>query len=163
MSFTVVIIAIAAAMFILSYLTRRRFGILGLGLLSGSYLASAWAGTTVPYVEKTGINFHSLGLPALAVMTVVITLLPALILLVNSPKQHGKSNRIISALAFGLLGGVLLTATLASVLPLDSFGKTIDTFVVSNYSLLVTAGIVLSIVDLFLARSAPRPRKSRSA
>ena len=162
MSFTITIVGIAAILFALGFITKRRFGILGLALLSGSYLAGAWAGTIVPYVEKTDLNLSSLGVPALALVTVLITLLPALVLLANSPKYRGKWAKVLGSLAFGLLAGVLLTSTLASVLPLDPIGHTIDTFVIHNYTLLVTAGIVLSIVDLFLSRSRPRVHKSRS-
>lgn len=162
MTFTIAIIGIAAILFVLGFITKRRFGVLGLALLSGSYLAGAWAGTIVPYVEKTSINLSSLGVPSLALVTVVLTLLPALILLANSPKYHGKYQKILGSLAFGLLAGVLLTSTFASVLPLDTLGHSIDAFVVRNYTILVTLGIALAVVDLFLSSSKPHIRKSHT-
>lgn len=163
MSFSVFILGIGVVLFLLAFITRRRFGILGLGLLAGSYLAEAWAGQAVPYVERSGITISQLGLPMLAFVTIVITLLPALILLVNSPKQHQKLPKVLGALEFALLAAVLLTPTLAGALTVDGFGTVLNTFVVHNYSVLVTIGIILAIVDLFLSRQSPRAHKSRHA
>lgn len=162
MTFTVAIIGITVVLFVLGFVTKRRFGVLGLALLSGSYLAGAWAGTVVPYVEKSSLNLKSLGVPSLALVTVALTLAPALILLAHSPKYHGKYQKMLGSLAFGALAGVLLTSTFASVLPIDSLGQTIDTFIVHNYTILVTVGIVLAVIDLFLSTSRPHIRHSHS-
>ncbi|HEU0266032.1 MAG TPA: hypothetical protein VFQ70_00200 [Candidatus Saccharimonadaceae bacterium] len=162
MNFTVAIIGITVILFVLGFVTKRRFGVLGLALLSGSYLAGAWAGTVVPYVEKSSLNLKSLGVPALALVTVALTLAPALILLAHSPKYYGKYQKMLGSLAFGALAGVLLTSTFASVLTIDSLGQTIDTFIVHNYTILVTVGIVLAVIDLFLSTSRPHIRHSHS-
>lgn len=159
MTFTIAIAAIILVLFVLAFVTRRRFGVIALALLAGSYLAQTWAGHITPYVVQSGINLSSLGVPIIVAVTVVITLLPALILLVNSPKYHGKWQRAIAALAFGLLAGVLLVPTLFSVLPSDQLGRTIDTFVSRNRTLLITAATILAIIDLFLSSSKSHGHK----
>lgn len=151
MNATFVLAGIAILLFVLALITKRRFGILGLGLFAGSYLAHTWTGATVPVIEKSGIDFAALGVPAATIVAVVLTILPALFLLANSPKYSGKWANYVGAAAFAALAIVLTTPVVRSAFASSAVDAYLDT-VVAQYSILVTVGLIGAVVDLFLSR-----------
>lgn len=144
----------------LAFLTGRRFGILGLALLAGSYLANEWAAALTPAVEKAGVTI--VAPPLEVVVAIVLTLLPCLLLFISSPIYHGKRARVIGALLFAVFTIVLLIRPLDDALVIDGPGLVVFEFITNNYALLVTVGLVLAIGDLFLARPHKKHRKADS-
>lgn len=159
MNATFILAGIAIILFILAFVTKRRFGILGLALFAGSYLAHTWTGAAAPVIEKSGIDFSSLGVPAATIVAVLLTIVPALILLANSPKYSGKWGKFIGSAAFVALAVVLVAPVVRSAFADSAVDAYLDT-VVANYSLLVTAGLIAAVVDLFLSRPHRKPGKS---
>lgn len=158
-----ILVVVAVLLFLLAFATKRRFGILGLALFSGSFLAQSWSGVATSYVEQTGINFSALWLPASALVAALLTILPALILLANSPKYHGKWVNVFGALGFSILAVILLVPILATAFAVEPGSQSIISFFQTNVTLLVTVGIICAIVDLLLSRSSHKPKKGREA
>ena len=161
MGFLTIVIALAAALFALAFLTGRRFGILGLALLAGSYLANEWAAALTPAVERAGVTIAA---PPLEVVVAIgLTLLPCLLLFISSPIYHGKRARALGALLFSLFTIVLLIRPLDDAFVIDGPGLILFDFITANYAVLVTVGLVLAIADLFLARPHKKHRKSEGS
>lgn len=91
-----------------SYFSRRRFGMLALGLAAGSVLSSIWS-TEASYIVSS-LNIVPSGSATSGFSILIVTLLPAVVLMFKGPKHRSMPVRIISSLAFALLG-VSLTMT----------------------------------------------------
>ena len=163
MNILLVLTILAILLFVLSFLTRRRFGILGLALFAGSYLAHTWTGAATPFIEKVGLDLTRLGVPTSIFVGALLTLLPAIILLANSPKYKGKEAKFFGSLGFTALAIILLVPMLKPAFIGDSTSDNLDTFIVANYSILITIGLIASIVDLFLSHNARRLSRKHTA
>src|SRR5438552_208518 len=106
MNALLVLAVLLAALFALAYITKRRFGVLGLALCAGSLLSASWTSTLTPWVESRGVVFVSP--PLSAVVSTLLILGPALVLLFSGPTYSGKLQRIAGALAFAALAFVFL-------------------------------------------------------
>lgn len=154
---------IAALLFVLAFITNRRFGILGLALFAGSYLGHTWTGATMPLIEKAGLNLSSLGVTPTVMITAVFTILPSVILLANSPKYHGRRAKFFGSLGYSLLAVVLLLPLFDDPFLSPEQAQMTVSFVKQNYALLVTIGLVGAIVDLFLSRSKKHHNEKKHA
>ena len=163
MNFLLVLAIIAVLLFFLAFITKRRFGILGLALFAGSYLAHTWTSSATPLIEKTGVSLDSLGVPTSAIVGALLTLLPALILLANSPKYSGKWAKVIGSLAFPVLAVILLVPVLQTAFASDATSDTLNSFIVDNYTILMTIGLVGAIIDLFLSRPHHKHAKKHAS
>jgi hypothetical protein len=146
MNVAIVFVIVLAVLFVLAFVTKRKFGVLGLALAAGSMLSELWATQLTPVVEKAGLEVQSP--PLITVVSVVLVLLPALVLLFSGPSYHDKPRRIIGALLFAALAFALLIEPLGSALVLEGQGKAIYQFFDTNRVYIVTAGLVIAIVDL---------------
>lgn len=155
MNALIVFVVILAIMFVIAFITKRRFGVLALALFAGSYLAQTWTATTAPFFAPIEPSLAGVGLTAESLAQIVIALLPSFVLLLSGPTYHSKWPRIIGASGYTLLGAVLLTPLLSPLIgDADVEAATsITVLIMSNYTLLVTIGLTTAIVDLFLAHS----------
>lgn len=154
MSLVVILIIIIAILFIVTYVTRRRFGVLGLALCAGYLLSTMWTGQVTPWVEGAGIELFTP--PLESVVAAVLVLLPAVLLLFSGPANHGKWQRLIGAAAFALLAASFLLGPLGSSLSLDGTGAKIYSFLVDNKSVIITVAIVYALYDILTMRTSKR-------
>jgi hypothetical protein len=157
MSFLIVFLIVIASLFALTFFTKRRFGILGLALAAGAMLATTWTGDLTPVIASAG--FILVKPPLQSVVAAGITLLPAVLLLASGPSYKSMPQRIGGALAFAIFATALLLDSLGSALVIEGVGKTVYDYMVEHQTLIITAGLVLAIIDVFLTRtpSAPKP------
>ena len=144
---TLVILAVLAiSLFTLAYLTRRRFGVLGLGLTAGVLLARDVSGDVENFLKYADMPVDPLSFGTAALVLLVLT--PALLLLFSGPKYGGPKMALLGSLAFAVFGTVLLLAPLSRDLPLqDASIQPVMTFVAQNSSLIVAACVVLAVLD----------------
>lgn len=159
MDFLIPLFLLAILLFVLAFVTNRRFGILGLALFAGSYLAHSWTGVALPFVQQTGVDFSQFGVSTDVLIGIILTIVPSIILLVNSPKYSGKWARVVGALAYAVLSCILLVPVLKNAFTLAS-AQSIVAFITTNYTVLVTAGLIASIGDLFLSK-VRKPSKEK--
>jgi hypothetical protein len=138
-------------LFGLAYITKRRFGVLGLALAAGAMLSSLWAQQLTPLVKSTGID---IAVPPLAtVVAVVLVLLPAVLLLTSGPTYHKKSEQVIGALLFAVLAVALLIEPLGSGLVLQGESKQVYDWFFQNRVYLVTAGLIAALADILFTKT----------
>src|SRR5688572_734271 len=103
---TIFLLGLLASLFFLSFLTKRRFGVLGLALAAGSVVSVNWTSTLTPLLEQQGLQVVSP--PLVNVVAASLVLLPPLLLLFSGPTYNGLWLRIIGAAAFALLAFAFL-------------------------------------------------------
>jgi len=149
----VIILAIALVLFGLSFITKRRFGVLGLGLAAGALLAQSWSSDLAQILAVRQISFEPLSPSVTA--TVALTVIPALLLLIAGPKYADKRYAFIGSICFAILGTLLLLGPLTiDLLPLSGDMKSVLDFLAEWQDLLIAGGIVLAIVDMLHANGS---------
>lgn len=147
-------------LFVLAFLARRRFGLVGLGLTTGATLATLWTEQVTMLIAKNGVQ---LAAPPLAsVVGVALTLLPSMVLFFSGPKQKDMIQRVIAAAAYAVLATTFLLVPLGNALVLTGFDKTAYDFLLEYRVYIVTAGIVYALVDIvFRAKGGAEGEKSK--
>lgn len=145
------------SLFILAYVTKRRFGVLGLALTAGAMLSTLWAQTLTPIIEQVGISTSLL--PLTTLVSIGLVLLPAVLLLFSGPSYKDRVSRIIGALLFATLALALLIEPLGSALVLMGQGKEVYDFFDANRLYIITLGLIIALADLLFTKT-PRHHKS---
>lgn len=159
MSIVLMFLAMIVVLFVAAFLTRRRFGVLGLALTAGATLSSLWAAQLTPLVAKAGLEL--VAPPLESVVAAALVLLPAVLLFFSGPTYHHTTERVIGSLAFAILAVAFLLQPLGNSLVLDETGQTIYRFFTQNQVYIVTLGLAFAIFDLLTTRT-PKHRRDHS-
>ena len=158
MNALLVLVVLFAALFALAYITKRRFGVLGLALCAGSLLSASWTSTLTPWVESQGIVFVSP--PLSAVVSTLLILGPALLLLFGGPTYAGQLQRIAGAIAFAVLSFVFLLQPIGIAFVFDDSTSQLYTSIQQSSNLIVVAGILGALGDILITRTPHHSKKS---
>lgn len=159
MSVAIVCGIIFAVLFGASFLTKRRFGVLGLALAAGSILGELWTKDVTEFVYGAGVDLVS---PPLAtVVGAVLVLLPAAVLLFRGPTNKDMMWRVIGAVAFGLLALAFLLPTLGEALVLEGDGKKFYDIARDYQSWIITAGLIFAVVDIMATKTPKDHHKEK--
>ncbi len=139
-------IAICVVLFVLAFITKRRFGILGLALAAGSLLSTQWTGELVRMIEQADTQFASLPVAGLVAAGLVVA--PALLLLFSGPSYKGMLGRVIGSIAFTAFAALLIIEPLSSVFALSDIGAFILNIDKTYGVYVVTVGVIASVLDL---------------
>lgn len=157
----VILIGIALALFALAFVTKRRFGVLGLGLTAGVILQQLLGATVADLFESQGVPIEPLSYSTAAQIFLII--LPPLVLLAGGPKYHDNRGAIIGSLAFSLLATLFILGPLTRDLPtLDEGVKVVLDFIAEWRNVLVAGGVIAAVIDMFLAHGPKLPHRSSS-
>lgn len=159
MSFLIVIGGLALVAFVLAYVRSGRFGPAALSLMAGYTLALFWADTIAVTYEGLG---EGLGISPWrdAVYASFITL-PALAVLLVSPKRKSIVPRIVGALAFAALAVVLLMPIFSSALFSGPSGNSLYATIDQNRELVMTVVLVLALIDVIFASTPKLPKRQK--
>jgi hypothetical protein len=146
MNVAIIFAVIILVLFVLSYITKRRFSVLGLALAAGSILSTLWAQELTPVVRQAGFNVQNP--PLITIVSILLVLLPAVVLLFSGPSYRDMPRRIIGAVLFASLAFALLIEPLGIALTLEDQGKMVYDFFVENRVYIITVGLVIAIIDL---------------
>lgn len=141
---------LALALFIGAFLSRRRFGLLGLALTAGSTLSSIWSYDAGLVVSSTGLVPD--GPLTNAVALSLIVLLPAIILLFHGYTYKENVARVIGSLLFTLLALAFLVEPIGFALPLSGVAADVYNWLVAHKEVIISIGVVLAIIDLFFTK-----------
>lgn len=148
MTISTIILAIAITLIIGGYLSKKRLGLPSLGLAAGALISQQWSSYVTIFLQDQGIQLIS---PPLSnVVITALILLPAVLLMSVSGKEHGKVTRFAEALVFALLAASLLVTAL---------GTNSDPILISvaQYAKLITViALVIALANILLTH---RPRK----
>lgn len=155
---TIFLIGLLAGLFLLSFLTKRRFGVLGLSLAAGAVISTNWTSTLTPLLEQQGV--HIVSPPLGSLVAAALVLLPPALLLFSGPTYNGMWPRILGAAAFALLAFAFLLNTFGTSLQLDRTSLALYAFFSNSQSAIIIGGLIGAIVDVLFTRSPKRGRSS---
>ncbi|HYG83370.1 MAG TPA: hypothetical protein VD907_00645 [Verrucomicrobiae bacterium] len=161
MSASLFFIILLAGLFLFSFITKRRFGVLGLALAAGALISESWAATLTPAIEQQGIYVAA---PPLEVLVrSVLLLLPPVILLFSGPMYTSKLWRFIGSLIFALLATTFLFNYFAATLQFDHTSAMFALVIETYRPYIVVAGLSLAVLDTFLLKTPKfkRPRREK--
>lgn len=157
MNVVLVFAVLAVVFFVSAFITRRRFGLLGLALAAGSILSGIWSYDAGLVVSSVGI-FSSGPLTTAATLSAIV-LLPAGILLFHGYTYKSLVGRIVGAALFTLLALAFLVEPLGYALTLEGVGADVYTWLVQNRQIIIGIGLAIAVVDLFFTRPAHMAEK----
>ena len=155
----IVFIILAVALFLGAFISKRRFGLLGLALTAGATLSTIWSYDAGLVVSSTGLVPE--GPLTTAVTLSLIVLLPAIILLFHGYTYKENAARVIGSLLFTILALAFLVEPLQYVLPLEGIAADIYRWLINNKELIISVGVVIAIIDLFFTKPAKLAEKKR--
>jgi len=151
MEIIIAFLIIIIALFIAAFITKRRFGLLGLALAAGSILSGIW-------VYDAGLVAGLFGIPnnflSAFAISALIVLLPAVVLLFHGDTYKTLVGRIIGASLFTLLATAFLIEPLSHVLMPQGISADIYRWLEANKNLIIGAGLIVAVIDLFLTKPA---------
>jgi len=159
MSFAAVLAIVALGLFGLLFLTKRRFGVLGLAMAAGATLSSLWVADLTPLVARVGVELVQP--PLHTVIAAVLTLGPAIVLLPSQGKYNALWQRILGSAAFAVLAIALLLGPLGEALVVDQAGQPIYELLRQYHGLAVTVGLALAMLDILVTRVPKHARSSK--
>lgn len=145
------IIATFIVLFVSAYVHKRRFGLLGLALTAGSILSTIWGYNAELVIAVFGIRSSPL---TSALVLIVITLLPAAILLFHGYVYKTIISRIIGAFLFSLLALAFLIEPIGHVLMPSGIGLEVYDLIIYYKNTIIGIGLIIAIVDLFFTKPA---------
>lgn len=157
MTFLIIFLLLIATLFAASFVTKRRFGVLGLALAAGAFMSSLWVGDLTPIIAGAGIV--TVEPPLESVVAAALILLPAALLLVSGPTYTFKGQRLLGALLFALLAGMLLLEPLGSALVIEGVGVTVYQFLQTHRMMIVTICLAFALIDIFATKTLKKPSK----
>jgi hypothetical protein len=157
MTFTVILALLFATLFIVAYVTKRRFGLRGLALATGAMIATIWVGDLTPIIAQAG--FVLIKPPLESVVAGALTLLPALFLLTSGQSYKANAQRVLGSLLFALLAVVLLLEPLGSAFIIEGLGEQVFLLLTEYRVAIITACLGIAIIDLMLTKTPKIPAK----
>lgn len=145
----VLFLGLLVILFCFSFFTKRRYGVLGLGLAAGALLGTNWTDSLTPFIENQGINIVTPPLSALVQTTLIV--LPPFLLFMNGPSYTKMWQRLLGSVLFTLLAFTFLLKPIGAAVFLDGIGMQIWAFFHAYASIFIVIGIVTAILDVLLS------------
>ncbi len=152
MSVAILFGVIVAVIFAAAFVSSRRFGPLALALAAGFLLAEWWSNWLGSILDGFGMELDWLPNGVIAVL--LLLLAPLFALLASGPKYQKKHMKIVSAAGIAFLAAALLVMPLGKFMSLDGQALELYKMFAGAWRYIATAGLVLGVVDLFLAHTA---------
>ncbi|MFZ3010155.1 MAG: hypothetical protein WA030_04025 [Candidatus Microsaccharimonas sp.] len=159
MTVIIVLGILSIALFLGAFLSKRRFGLLGLALTAGATLSTIWSYDAGLVISSTGLVPN--GPFTNAVSLSLIVLLPAIILLFHGYTYKENAARVIGSLFFTILALAFLIEPLRFALPLEGTGFDIYKWLTDYKEVIISVGVVIAIVDLFFTKPAKLAEKDK--
>lgn len=153
-----ILLGIVSVLFIAAFITKRRFGVLGLALSGGALLANNINQEVADFFERNSIGLGTIPHDTLAQCFLI--LLPAVLLLLGGPKYQKSLIRIVGSAAFAILAGLLLLGPLSEMINATGMARDVLLFFATYQSALIAIGVALAVADTLLLHS-PKFGKKR--
>lgn len=150
---------LAIILFVGAFISRRRYGLLGLALTAGATLSTIWSYDAGLVVSSTGLLPD--GVITQAVTQSLVVLLPAILLLFHGYAYKNIISRSVGSLLFTVLALAFLVEPLSYALPLDGVGGSVYSTIREYKDVIISAGVILAVVDLFFTKPAHLAEKSK--
>ncbi len=141
----------------LFFLSHRHMGMPALGLTAGAVLARLWTDDLTPIVAEAGLVFERP--PLHSVIAVVLTLLPAAIVIARSNKAHSFAHQMYGSVVFAALAVMLTYGAFANAVILDETSSRIVLQLLPYDGAIITVCIALALIDIVYHRKKSIARK----
>ncbi|MEK7621346.1 MAG: hypothetical protein AAB395_03250 [Patescibacteria group bacterium] len=148
MTISTIILAISVALAVFGYFSKKRLGLPSLGLAAGALISQQWSSYVTLFLQDQGIQL--IAPPLSNVVIVVLIVLPAILLMSVSGKEHGKIPRLFESFVFGLLAASLLVTALGT--NSDKILISIEQYV----KIITVVALITALTNILLTH---RPRK----
>ncbi|MDB5179648.1 MAG: conserved rane protein of unknown function [Candidatus Saccharibacteria bacterium] len=153
----VILLALVLALFAGAFLSKRRFGVLGLGLTAGAIISPIWGDNAGFVVSSTGLVAEGPLVNAIALSALI--LVPAVLFMFHGYRYKHIFGRVIGSLLFTLLAAAFLVGPIGSALTLTGPAGNAYQWVVSNHELIISIGVTFTIVDFLLSKTVHKSEK----
>lgn len=147
-------------LYILAYISKRRFGVLGLALAAGYVLSAMWTNLLTHQFTKIGIDLGVLS-PA-TLVTLLITILPSVLLLFGGPVYRTKKSRLIGSLLYAALAVMCCLGAIGHSLVLMQQEKQLFELLMQYKDIILTVGFALALFDALFTHTILKGGTSRS-
>lgn len=156
-----ILLVLAVVLFAIAYVTKRRFGVLGLGLTAGLVLSREVSKEVAGFLQYLDMPVGSLPFPVAA--SVLLILAPALLMLISGPKYSDHRLVLVGSAAFAVFAVVLLMGPLAPILVQSERSlQPLLTNIAQNSSLIIAVGVGAAVLDTMYAHGKkPLGKKSK--
>lgn len=148
----IVFAGVALLLFAGAFISKRRFGLLGLALTAGATLSTIWSYEAGLVVSATGLVPE--GVVTQAVTQSLVVLLPAILLLFHGYAYKNLFARLVGSFLFAVLALAFLVEPIGFALPLTGVGNTVYQTILDYKNVIISVGVILAVVDLFFTKPA---------
>lgn len=155
----IVLLLTLVALFVGSFLSKRRFGVLGLGLAAGAVISPIWGETAGYLVSMTGVLPE--GPLVNAVAAAVIILIPAILFMFHGYTYGHIVFRVIGSVLFTVLAAAFLIGPIATAVSLTGPVGSAYQWLDNNHTLIISIGVALAVADFLVGKSVHKVEKKR--
>ncbi len=161
MSPLVILFISVVVLFLLAFVSRRRFGVLGLALASGYVLQRLWESDFPIWAEFIPFPETSVFSP-LTIIGLIVLLLPSVILLFGGPAYKNTTGRIFGSALYALLAVLFGMGALVGSMNLSGDGRLVYDFVMQNRDYILTAALIAAVIDVTHSQTSKKgPTKKK--
>lgn len=121
-------------------------GVPTLALAAGALMASLWTDSLTPLVAQSGVVI--VRPPLTSIVSIVLTLLPALIVMFRAHKVSSHYRSITGSIVFAALGVMLTYGAFSNAVVLDSASKEYVLQLVNYQNIIITICVVFALLEV---------------
>jgi len=147
---------VVASLSFLAYVSKRRFGTLGLALAAGYLIAESTAGYVAGLLSDEGVSFGIVSLQTIVAM--VIILLPSFLLLFGGPTYGNKRSRLVGSILYASLALAFCLGALGHSLVLMGQERIIFETVWLYREQAIVALLCIAMIDMFMTHTISKSK-----
>ena len=159
MTYLIVLGIYFAALAVVGVVSRRSLGMATLALAAGALLAQLWTDSLTPLVAQSGLVVVQP--PLASIVAVLLTVVPAVLVMFRSPKALSMLHSVISSLVFAALAVMLTYPAFEKAVVLDEASQTGADQLLGYAPVIITTGIVLGLLEVLLHKKHPHGAHDR--
>lgn len=150
-----ILIALALGLFSLAFLTKRRYGVLGLGLAGGLVLSQEISKELADVLQSLDVPVEPL--PFTTAASIALILAPPLIMMFSGPKYTDQRYVIVGSTLFAVFGSVLLLAPIVTSLPFSDRAtiQPLLSTLAANSPFIISVAVIVAVMDMMHAQAKP--------
>ena len=145
---------VTSVVFVLAFLSARRFGMLALGLSAGYILSNLWSEELSDLLGRSGLIIEANIGELLSI--VILLFAPVIILLFGGYRYDKKLSRLLSASMVAMLSATFLAKPLTKIVVMDDMAISLYGQLAIYWPQAITIGLVLGILDIVLMYAAKK-------
>lgn len=150
MTYLIMLAIYVGILFLVAWTSRRSMGVPTIALAAGALMADLWTNSLTPFVAQAGVVITSP--PLASVVSIALTLLPALLVMFRSHKVASHYRSIIGSVVFAVLGAMLTYGAFSNAVVLDDASKQYVLEIVKYQNVVITACVLLAVVEVLFYR-----------